>query len=232
MITVHRINDAGMPGPAPVETHKTAKTAHMILPDASNRFVLVPHRDSDMLLQFLFDGESGRLSPNSPDRMSQPRGAGPRHLCFHPNGRWIYVSNELNSTVTACSFDGESGTAAPIQTLSTLPEGYRGKNTCAQIHMIPNGRYMYVSNRGHDSIAGFAVDPETGLLEERGIASTEPIPRAFNINADGRFLFAAGRDSGQLAVHRIDQSSGSLARIGSCAAGNEAMWVLPVTVGD
>jgi len=228
MITVHALDESGVPESRPRESRRTARTAHMMMADASNRFVLVPHRDSDVILQFVFDSQEGRLVPNRPDRVSMAEGAGPRHFCHHPAGPWLYVSNELDSTVTACRFDRETGVAEPVQTLSTLPEGYTGDNSCSQIHITPDARWLYLSNRGHDSLAGFGVDPETGLLERGTITPTEPIPRAFNIDTAGRTVFAAGRDSGQLAVYGLDGASGSLSRIGSYSTGRKAMWVLPV----
>jgi 6-phosphogluconolactonase len=225
MITVHMIENNGIPHNKPVERIKTARTAHMIMTDPQNRFVFVPHRDLDCLLQYLFDANSGHLEPNEQDRMNLPTGTGPRHFCFHPNNRWLFISNELSASVTACSFNSKKGTASPIQTVSTLPDDYEGENKCAQIHITPNGRYLYVSNRGHNSIAGFCVNPESGRLERLSITPTEPIPRAFNISTSGYHLLVSGRDSGRLLSYHIDEHSGAIKEVSFCSTGRRVMWI-------
>jgi 6-phosphogluconolactonase len=228
MITVHRIEEGGLPEERAVQQIETAPTAHMILTDLQNRFVIVPHRDPDFLLQYLFDEETGHLEPNSPDRVSLPQGTGPRHICFHPDGHRIYISNELSGSVTACDYSSTAGTITPVQTLSTLPVDYSGSNKCSQIHITPNARFLYVSNRGHDSIAGFAVDSESGRLSSLGTIQTEPIPRVFHISTSGRHLFVAGRDSGRVVSYRIDEDAGVLTEIASSETGQRAMWIMPV----
>jgi 6-phosphogluconolactonase len=225
MISVHRVGDGEPRRTYQLQTHKGA---HMINADPSNRYVLVPHRDPDLILQFRLDHATGRLEPSDPPYVATPKNAGPRHYVFHPGRDVVYVSNEFGCSVSAYAFDSTQGTLALKQTLPTLPEGFEGKNSCAQIHITPNGRFLYVSNRGHDSVAGFRVDQETGLLAPAGNTATEPIPRAFAIDQDGAFLYAAGRDSGRMGIYRIDPTNGSLEQTGSVATGQKALWVLPV----
>ena len=153
-------------------------------------------------------------------------GTGPRHYCFHPVLDTVYVDNEQGSSVTAYGFDTVNGALEPFQTLSTLPTDFDGDNTCAQIHMHPTGRFIYASNRGHDSIACFAIDSSTGELSTIGQTPSEPMPRAFNLDPDGRFLFAGGQGSGNLAAYRIDQQTGALTHLETYAVGSTVMWVM------
>jgi 6-phosphogluconolactonase len=136
-----------------------------------------------------------------------------------------YFVNEQGCSVTAYHFDPSTGTLAPFQTLSTLPQGFSAENTCAQIHITPSGGFLYASNRGHDSIAGFAIDPSSGRLRAIGQQPTEPMPRAFSVDPDGDFLFASGLVSGQLASYRIDRSNGTLQPLERYRVGERPMWV-------
>lgn len=179
---------------------------------------------------FLFDETTGRLTPNAIPTVPQPPDTGPRHYCFHPVLDTVYFSNEQGSSVTAYRLDPSDGTIEAFQTLSTLPEGFEGENTCAQIHMTPDGRLLYVSNRGHDSIAGFRIDPSTGALAPIGQQPTEPTPRAFGIDPQGRFLFAGGQRSGHLASYRIDPATGALTPLNVYPAGQNPMWVMGMAV--
>ena len=130
--------------------------------------------------------------------------------------------------MTAYRFDPDRGTLEGLQTVSTLPPDFTGENTCSQIHIHPSGRFVYASNRGHDSIAGFAIDPASGLLTAIGQAATEKMPRAFNLDPRGRFLYAAGQESGRLAAYRIDQDTGALSPIGVYDVGPSPAWVMIV----
>lgn len=225
---VHPIDDNGLVGESPVEWRHTAPKAHWMETDASNRFAFVPHvGKSNAIFQFRFHENTGRLTPNTPPRVSGEAGQGPRHLVFHPNREIIYGDNEQGSSVTAYRFDAETGLLEPFQTLSTLPEDFSGENTTAQIRIHPDGRFLYVSNRGHDSIACFATDPRTGALKSLGQQPTEKMPRAFNLDPEGRFLFAAGLDSGRLSSYRIS-SDGRLELPRTFALGQGPMWVLPI----
>ncbi len=224
---VHAIGADGIVEAPPVDRQETASGAHYIQTDASNRFVFVPHvADSNMICQFRFDENSGKLTPNDPPRVAQPPDTGPRHYCHHPTLDMLYADNEQGSSMTAYRLDTDRGTLDALQTISTLPADFTGENTCAQIHIHPTGRFVYASNRGHDSIAGFAIDPVTGLLSPIGQAPTEPMPRAFNLDPQGRFLYAAGQESGKLASYRIDQDTGALSPLDVYEVGPSPAWVM------
>lgn len=227
-VTVHPIGaDGVVHGPAVAEVH-TAEHAHCIQTDASNRFAFTPHTaPPNRIAQFRFDPARGALTSNTPNWVIPEPGVGPRHYVHHPSLDVVYVSNEQGSSVGVYDFDPEGGTLTRRATHSTLPAGYTGPNTCAQIHIHPTGSHLYVSNRGHDSIAIFAVEGEgnRGNLRAVGHQPTEPIPRVFNLDPSGAFLYAAGRDSGRLAAYRIDPGSGALAPLAVYAVGPGLMWV-------
>ena len=151
--------------------------AHSINLDASNRFAFVPDLGADRVMFYRFDADTGRLEPNDPAYVESEPGAGPRHFDFHPDGRRAYVINELGSTVTAYDYDAEAGTLSPIHTVSTLPEGYEGDTTCSDIHVTADGRFVYGSNRGHDSIARFSVDQGERQADAHG-PHADPGPHA------------------------------------------------------
>ena len=243
---VHPLGADGAVGAPPVDRHDTANGAHAIATDPSNRFAFVPHiaRLQDNVLeppknnpgpnfiaQFRFDPASGKLSPNTPARVEPGAGLGPRHYVFHPTLDCVYFSNEQGCSVTAYRLDRASGTLTAAQTISTLPSGDNPRNTCSQIHLTPDGRFLYVGNRGHNSIAGFAVDPASGQLSEAGRVPTEPVPSAFGLDPDGKFLFAVGTASGRLASYRIDQNSGALTPLLAEAVGTRPAAVQAVRVG-
>ena len=231
--TVHRLEDDGSVGQL-VCSVPTADRAHCIETDNSNRHALVPHPlDANCIVHFLFDESEGQLSFNpAASRVAAPDGAGPRHFVFSLDQRYVYTSDEDGSSVTAYHFDGaadsETGSSAlcAFQTLSTLPEEFSGDNTCAQIHLHPSGRMLYVSNRGHDSIAIFTVDNDSGALTSSGWQETEAIPRVFNIDPSGRFLVVAGQGSGRAASYAIDGHSGALSLLDVYEVGESPMWVL------
>src|SRR6185369_4463270 len=159
-VTVHAIGKDGALSEKPLQSIPTADKAHAIVPDPSDRFVFVPHTDPDVIFQFAFDAKTGHLTANSPAKLTTPKGTGPRHLVFHPSRPIAYVANEQGSGVTAYALDTKAGTLRPLQTVSTLPKDFKGTNACAEIRIHPSGKFLYVSNRGHDSIACFALDEE------------------------------------------------------------------------
>ena len=226
-VMVHHIGGDGAVESEPVGSYTTAEHAHCIQTDPSNRFAFVPHTvGPNLIFQFKFDADTGKLTPNRVPRVIPDAGAGPRHYTFHPTQDFVYFSNEQGCSVTAYRFDPRDGTLAPIQTLSTLPSAYSGENTCAQIHIHPSGRFLYVSNRGHDSIACFSVDGASGRLALIGQQPTEPIPRTFGLEPVGRYLYAAGQGSGRLAAYQIDGQTGALSQVGIYPTGERPMWVM------
>lgn len=244
---VFRLASEGTVGAPSQEWLATATGAHAIATDRSNRFAYVPHiarvQDNvleppknipgpNMIMQFRFDAENGRLSAGSPPQIAQPDLVGPRHYCFHPTLDLVYFSNEQGCSVTTYRIDPDSGTLTPLQTISTLPAGFDARNTCSQIHLTPSGRFLYVGNRGHNSIAGFAVAPDTGLLTPAGHAATEPVPSAFCLDPEGKFLFAAGTASGRLASYRIADETGALTPLAVVEVGPRPAAVAAVRLGD
>jgi 6-phosphogluconolactonase len=205
---------------------------HCAIFDPGGRFLLAADLGMDRVWVYSFDQESGRVLPvpdGHPAGFAARPGAGPRHLAFHPNGRFLYVSNELDSTVVALSWDGENGTLSPLQNLTTLPDGFTGESWVADIHLTPDGRFLYVSNRGDDSLACFQVDGETGRLELSGHYSTlGNWPRNFGITPDGQFLLAANQNSGTLVVFRLDTESGRLEPSGTVVNVRGPMYVSAV----
>jgi len=226
-MTIHAIAKDGMLSEMPIQSIATADKAHAIVLDPSNRFAFVPHTGPDVIFQFAFDAKTGRLSANSPAKLQTPKGTGPRHLAFHPTLPLAYFDNEQGSGITAFALNEKAGTLKPLQTLSTLPGDFKGTNACAEIRVHPSGRFAYVSNRGHDSIAAFALD-ESGRLSALGQTATEKTPRSFDIDPSGKFLFAAGESSGKLAGYRIDPKSGELTRFSTHDVGKMPWWVMAV----
>ena len=230
VVAVHPIGEDGVAHGPPVEWRSTAPKAHCVETDASNRFAFVPHvGESNAIFQFRFDQSTGSLTPNAIPKVGGGDGQGPRHFVFHPHKDVVFADNEQESSVTAYHFDSTAGTLVPFQTRSTLPESFTGKNSNAQIRMHPTGRFLYASNRGHDSIACFGVDANTGGITSLGQQQTEGKPRAFNLDPDGRFLFVAGLATGRLASYRINDQ-GTLEPLAVYEVGEDPMWVLPVTL--
>jgi 6-phosphogluconolactonase len=185
--------------------------AHSINLDAAGRFAFVADLGLDEVLIYRFDAAKGKLTPNDPPSTKVAPGAGPRHFAFHPTGRYAYVINELSSTVTALRYDARQGSLASLQTVSTVPEGFDGRSTTAEVRVHPSGKFLYGSNRGHDSIACFAVDTATGKLTPIGHQSTQgKTPRNFGIDPTGSYLLAANQGTGNVVVFRIDPQTGML----------------------
>jgi 6-phosphogluconolactonase len=185
--------------------------AHGICVDAANRLAFVADLGLDKVLAYQFDPARGTLTANDPAFAAVKPGAGPRHFTFHPNGRVAYVINELNSTITAFAYDGRSGTLTELQTVATLPEEFHGENTTAEVEVHPSGKFLYGSNRGHDSLAVFAIDPDKGTLRLVEYARTlGKSPRSFGIDPTGQWLLAANQDTDNVVVFHIDPASGRL----------------------
>jgi 6-phosphogluconolactonase len=185
--------------------------AHAVTLDAAGRFVFAADLGIDKIMIYRFDDTKGILEPNDPPCAKLAPGAGPRHFSFHPTGRFAFAVNELDNTVTAFNYDSDKGRLETIQTIGTLPEDFKNENTTAEIRVHPSGRFLYASNRGHDSIACFAVDLETGRMTSLGQTSTQgKEPRNFNLTPDGRFLLAANQNSNSVVVFRIDPDHGTL----------------------
>jgi 6-phosphogluconolactonase len=190
--------------------------AHCIVTDPADRFALVCDLGLDKVLIFKFDSEAGSLRANDPAFVATKPGAGPRHLAFHPNGRWVYVSDEMGCTVAAYAYDAAAGALREIQTESTLLKDFAGPNTDAEVAVHPSGKFVFCSNRGDDSIAVFGCDPDTGRLTfvERDSTGGQT-PRQFEIDPTGAWLLAGNQLSNTVAVFRIDRATGHLQPVGN-----------------
>jgi len=189
--------------------------AHFIIPAPHNHFALACDLGLDQVLVYHLDPAMASLSPNTPAFCSIKPGSGPRHLAFHPNGRLAYLINEMGSSLTALSYDEKSGVLTELQTVSTLPEKFAGNNSCAEVQVHPSGKFVYGSNRGHDSIVVFATDSASGQLKYVEHQSTRgKTPRHFAIVPGGQWLVAENQDSNNVVVFRIDPDSGRLTPTG------------------
>ena len=195
----------GEPGPHRVE--QTSSHPHDIVFDPSGRFVLVPDKGLDRVFVFRFDGVNGQLSPAEPDSVKTRPGAGPRHLAFHPKLPIVWVLNELDSTTATYRWDAERGTLTPIQVITTLPTDFTGYSTTAEIAVSPDGRFVYCSNRGHDSVAVYAANATDGLLTSIGWQPTQGrVPRFIGLDPAGHFLYAANEQDDSVVTFRVDTS--------------------------
>jgi 6-phosphogluconolactonase len=212
---------SGKPGPDCKE--QASSHPHDIVFDPSGRFIAVPDKGLDRVFVFRLDAASGKLAPNDPASVVSRAGDGPRHIAFHPQKDFAYVVNELSSSVTTYRFDPKRGGLQPIQILPSVPPGFTGDNTGAEIRVAPSGRFVYASNRGHDSIAVFAVDPRAGTLTAVDWALTHAkSPRFFRLDPASEILYAANADEGYssqpdtdvIVPFRIDRTKGTLTPTG------------------
>lgn len=226
-VCVHRLTPDGVISAAPVQTIPTAEKAHGIVFDSRNSTVFVPHTGANRIYQFRFNDQSGRLTANEPPFVETDAADHPRHIALHPNDRWAYVSNEAGDSLGVFEISG-TGTLHRLQTVSSLPPDFdSNRNSTARCEMTPDGRFVYVANRGHDSIAGFAIDQFTGRATSLGQTPAEQTPRSFSIESRGRFLYAAGQGSGRVAAFQIE-TNGTLRRFQTIEAGPIAWWALAV----
>jgi 6-phosphogluconolactonase len=228
-IAVHEIQNDGTVANKPVQVLSTAKNPHAILSDYSNSYVFVPHTGANSIFQYLFDKETGRLTANRLPYINPKMPLQPRHLYFHPNNKWVFMSDEKGCSISSYELISDDGTLRALQTLSTLPDDFEGQNTCADIEVHPSGKFVYVSNRGHNSIAGFAIDEKSGRLTPIGFTITEHTPRSFNIDSSGRFLLAAGQKTNTLVSYKINTVSGELQKIYVYPVGKNPSWIEIVT---
>jgi 6-phosphogluconolactonase len=186
--------------------------AHYISVSPDNKVALTADLGLDQVLEYRFDAAKGTLTPNNPPFASLKPGSGPRHLVFHPNGKYVYVNGEMSSTLSSFSYDASTGAMKEMQTVSTLPAGFSQTTSTAEIQIDRAGRFVYVSNRGHDSIAIFSVDAAKGTVTPAGFASTNgKTPRAFTLDPTGSYLFAGNQNSDSVVVFKVDPKTGQLA---------------------
>lgn len=189
--------------------------AHCVVTDKNNRRVFVSDLGLDKIMIYAFDSRTGKLTPNQWPWLQTKPGAGPRHFTFHHNGRWAYVINELDSTMSALAYDPATGELRLMQTISTLPASFDGKSSCAELQVAPSGKFLYGSNRGHDSIVVYSIDQRTGKLILVDHTLTQgKVPRNFAIEPGGRWLLAANQNSDSVVSFAIDPGSGKLSPSG------------------
>jgi 6-phosphogluconolactonase len=246
-VGVNRVGSDGKVG-EPHQVIPTARNAHSIVIDKTNRFVFVPHLGTDQVFQFVFDEASGKLAANTPPVVQMKPSTGPRHIVISGDNRFAYLLNELTATVTTLALDASTGHLKELDSVSILPPdtklgpgmprgavGTPGANQAprdtskdvwaADLHLTPNGRFLYASERTSATLGGFRVDGESGKLTFLGSTPTEKQPRGFAIDPSGRFLIASGELSDQVASYAIDAETGALKAIGRYPAGKGANWV-------
>ncbi len=228
-VTVHRIGKDGSLSEKPLQEIPTDEKAHAILPNATNEFVFVPHTGPNAIYSFGFDEKTGRLSPLKPLIVHTGKQTGPRQLAYHPKLDIVFFDYEQGSAIASFDLNRKTGRLTFRERLSSLPVDYSKTNSNARIEITPSGEFVYVANRGHDSLAGYRVDPKTGKLTSLGQFTTEKTPRGFTIDPTGRFLYAAGQSSDLLAAFRI-RKNGHLERFATYDVGKQPWWVLVADV--
>ena len=225
--------------PEPLQVIPTARNAHAIRADNSNRFVYVPHLGTDQIFQFVFDEKTGRLASNTPPLLQMKAGTGPRHLVLSSDNRFVYLLSELVATVTTLALDDKTGLLSEVGVASILPPDSKllpgaprpsSRNTdndiwAADLHLTPDGKFLYASERTSSTLAAFGVDAASGKLTYLGSTPTEKQPRGFAIDPKGKFLVASGEKSDTISAYTIDAASGALKLVGKYPAGKGANWV-------
>lgn len=216
---------SGQLGPDPIE--QTTSHPHQLCFDPTGQYLMVPDKGLDEVFSFKFEAENGRLIPNSPPSVKTQAGAGPRHLAFHPNAALAYVINELDSTIISFKYDAQHGQLEFLQLVSALPADFSGTNTTAEIMVSPDGKFVYGSNRGHDSIVVFEVDAVSGKLSPIQWQSTYgKTPRFFTLDTNGEFLYVANQDSDTIKVFQIDRPTGKLSPTGQAVAVGNPVYIV------
>jgi 6-phosphogluconolactonase len=207
------VKDQGATGPN--KERQEAAHAHWVETSPDNRFALVADLGLDEVLVYKFDATSGTLTPNEPSFARLKAGSGPRHVVFYPNGKFVFAVSELSSTATSLAYDAKKGTLKEMGTTSTLPLGFSGRNDVAEAAVHPNGKFLYVSNRGNDSFAILSIDAAKGTLAPAGLIPTGgKQPRNFAIDPSGKYLLAENQFSNNIVVFKIDPASGGMTPTG------------------
>lgn len=247
LVSVNGVAADGRVSPEPLQVVPTGRNAHSIRVDGTNKFAFVPNLGNDQIMQFTFDSTTGRLTANTPAAVRAGEGTGPRHVVMSGDNRFVYVLSEFLAKVLVFSLDSRTGRLMQVGEAVGLPadSGLRPGSRrdpiaagstvappdtsrdiwAADIHLTPDGRFLYISERTSDTLAGFSVNRKTGLLTYLGSAPTEKQPRGFAIDAKGQFMVATGEASDMVSVHAIDPASGALARLGRYPAGKGGNWV-------
>ena len=223
-VTLNPVLPNGVVG-EPKQVIPTGLNAHAFLPSPDNRFAFATNLGSDQVLAFNFDATGGVLTPSDPPATKVPEKSGPRHFVFHPGGKFVYLIHELNGDVAVFAYDPEGGTWSEVQRTTALPEGFTGKPWAADIHVTPDGRFLYASERTTSTLTAYKIDAATGKLTTVGSVPTEKQPRGFNIDPSSRYLAAVGELSDGMTVYAIDQGSGALSKMKSYPTGKRPNWL-------
>ncbi|MDB5564844.1 MAG: 6-phosphogluconolactonase [Tardiphaga sp.] len=224
-IAVNAIGPNGVIAPAQ-QVIATEPNAHCIIFDPTNRYVLHTSLGGDVIYQQKFDAKTGTLSPNDPPTVSVKAKGGPRHLLFSPDKQFVYLLNELDAAIYVFPWDAATGTLKKeIQVASALPKGFDGKPWAADIHLTPDGKFLYASERTTSTLAAFRVDEKTGMLTPIDSYPTEKQPRGFSIDASGRYLLSVGQLSNSMTSHAIDKATGTLTKLKEYPVGKNPNWV-------
>ena len=216
----------------------TPPKAHAIQADPSNRFVFATSLGGGVVLQWHFDADTGVLTPNAPAQASAREATSPRHFVFGPgantaavaSSRCVYLLNELDAALDVFALDAEHGTLTAVQTIASLPTGFSGEPWAADVHLTPDGRFLYTSERRSSTLAAFRIAADTGRLSLIGHVATETQPRSFAISPDGRWLFSVGQLSNRLSRYAIDAGTGELSWLGDYAVGRNPNWIEAITL--
>jgi 6-phosphogluconolactonase len=224
-VTVNPIGPDGVVQP-PLQVVDTQPNAHCVIADPSNRYVLHTSLGGDLVYQEKFDAKTGKLTPNDPPSISVKAKAGARHLAFAPGGKFVYLVNELDGSIYVFPWDTRTGTLKQeVQVATSLPKGFEGKPWAADIHLTPDGKFLYASERTTSTLAAFSVDPKTGMLASIDSYPTEKQPRGFNIDPSGRYLLSVGQLSNSMTAYAIDKASGKLTQLKQYAVGKNPNWI-------
>jgi 6-phosphogluconolactonase len=223
-ITVNPIDADGRVGAPASQILTDRPKAHCIRLDSANEYAYCAVLEQDLILQMKFDATTGRLTPNTPGEIATKRGAGPRHLAFHPNGRFLYLLTETTATIGAYAIDRKSGALKELQFVEMLAPPPKERVAAADLHVTPDGKFLYGSERRGNILAGFRIDPDKGTLTLAGRTPTETTPRGFAIEKRGKFLLAVGLDSHNMTVYGI-RPNGSLEPVKQHAMGRNPNWI-------
>ncbi|MDB5768317.1 MAG: hypothetical protein JWQ61_3131 [Collimonas fungivorans] len=225
-ISVNPIAAKGDVGAQPLAVIPTREKAHAIATDPANTHLFASSLGGDVILQYRFDASSGQVTPNVPPYVETRQGAGPRHFVFDRRARFVYGTNELDGSLNTYRYDAGSGALTLQASVSLRPKDFQGAALApADLHLTPDGRFLYASERTSSTLAGFAVDPDSGALTLIGTFPTETQPRGFNIDPGGRYLLAVGQKSNCMSSYAIDQNSGALRLLHQYDMGANPNWV-------
>jgi len=247
LVSVNPVSADGRVGD-PMQVIPTARNAHAIIIDRTNKYVFVPHLGTDQIFQFVFDPKSGRVSANTPPVLQMKAGSGPRHLIVSSDNRFVYLLNELTATVTTLALDGKTGLLSELGSASALPAdsklvpgaprggigpggpGAPPRNVdndiwASDLHLTPNGKFLYAAERTSSSLGGFSVDASSGKLTYLGSTPTEKQPRGFAIDPSGKYVVVSGEKSETISVYSIDQAGGALRLLAKYPTGKGSNWV-------